>query len=532
MGENDHFLVYGDVWSTHEGNQVFAGVRSAAGQAGINQLGGVFVNGRPLPDYIRRRIVELALMGVRPCDISRQLLVSHGCVSKILTRFYETGSIKPGSIGGSKPKVSNPQVMRRMLRYKNDTGPSGWDMRQLLPHQSPQQHQQQHQPQPDHPMGAEHGLASPPPSASRVLRCAAECSALSSPNVDVTGGLAEPLPLAMGPYYPSPYLALQHVTTCLPALPQQPPQQHPQTRQAQQHQQQHPLQQNGLSQMALPSTSSAMFATSSCATMTRPSTSHNSGGMLFQKKQRSRPDSNEPDSEDDLEDQDSSDEQLPSRRRNIGGSKGVTSYSIEEILKKPGDAPSGRSRASYRRTAATWSSDDAGANGTSPHHSKGHSKSEQESSLEAEVTSSSADAECNGLPPAASQQQQLSDQTTTAAAAAAAAAAAVAAFQPQAAALALWAGAAASSPGSVGFASFPFTRFAPMMAPFPCSYFSQMAAIYPHAQAAQPSSSSVEPAIAVDSNIVADSATSPSPAAETPPNSAVHPKPSSLALTP
>ena len=77
-----------------------------AGQAGVNQLGGVFVNGRPLPDYVRRRIVELALMGVRPCDISRQLLVSHGCVSKILTRFYETGSIKPGSIGGSKPKVS------------------------------------------------------------------------------------------------------------------------------------------------------------------------------------------------------------------------------------------------------------------------------------------------------------------------------------------------------------------------------------------------------------------------------------------
>jgi len=49
--------------------------------------------------------VELALMGVRPCDISRQLLVSHGCVSKILTRFYETGSVKPGSIGGTKPKV-------------------------------------------------------------------------------------------------------------------------------------------------------------------------------------------------------------------------------------------------------------------------------------------------------------------------------------------------------------------------------------------------------------------------------------------
>jgi len=39
----------------------------------VNQLGGVFVNGRPLPNTIRIRIVELAQLGVRPCDISRQL---------------------------------------------------------------------------------------------------------------------------------------------------------------------------------------------------------------------------------------------------------------------------------------------------------------------------------------------------------------------------------------------------------------------------------------------------------------------------
>ncbi|ODN00627.1 Paired box protein Pax-1 [Orchesella cincta] len=45
----------------------------------VNQLGGVFVNGRPLPNAVRLRIVELAQLGIRPCDISRQLRVSHGC---------------------------------------------------------------------------------------------------------------------------------------------------------------------------------------------------------------------------------------------------------------------------------------------------------------------------------------------------------------------------------------------------------------------------------------------------------------------
>merc|ERR1719433_902367 len=100
---------------------------------GVNQMGGVFVNGRPLPDMVRQRIVELAHNGVRPCDISRQLRVSHGCVSKILSRFYETGNFKAGVIGGSKPKVATPHVVDAIAKYKKDNPTMfAWEIRDRL----------------------------------------------------------------------------------------------------------------------------------------------------------------------------------------------------------------------------------------------------------------------------------------------------------------------------------------------------------------------------------------------------------------
>jgi len=103
------------------------------GQGRVNQMGGVFINGRPLPNHVRLKIVEMAAAGVRPCVISRQLRVSHGCVSKILNRYQETGSIRPGVVGGSKPKVSTPEIENKIEEYKSASpGIFSWEIRDRL----------------------------------------------------------------------------------------------------------------------------------------------------------------------------------------------------------------------------------------------------------------------------------------------------------------------------------------------------------------------------------------------------------------
>lgn len=75
----------------------------------------------------------MAAAGIRPCVISRQLRVSHGCVSKILNRYQETGSIRPGVIGGSKPRVATAEVEVRIEQLKRlQPNIFAWEIRDKL----------------------------------------------------------------------------------------------------------------------------------------------------------------------------------------------------------------------------------------------------------------------------------------------------------------------------------------------------------------------------------------------------------------
>jgi len=48
-------------------------------------------------------------------------------------RYYETGSIKPGVIGGSKPKVATPRVVDAICKYKRENATMfAWEIRDRL----------------------------------------------------------------------------------------------------------------------------------------------------------------------------------------------------------------------------------------------------------------------------------------------------------------------------------------------------------------------------------------------------------------
>ena len=100
----------------------------------FNKLGGAYLNGKPLPKWLQQEIIALAQGGVRQCDISRRLRITHSCVSKILSKYQKTISpdnfepeierarrlrINP-TTGGLKP---DELIYKQPQLFSSDTGP-------------------------------------------------------------------------------------------------------------------------------------------------------------------------------------------------------------------------------------------------------------------------------------------------------------------------------------------------------------------------------------------------------------------------
>ena len=103
------------------------------GPGRINQLGGFYINGKPLPKDIREQIINLARIGVRPCDISRQLKITHGCISKLLSKYQKMGSINPGGTNVGRPKVITPRIEQKIDQYRREQlGIFSWELRDRL----------------------------------------------------------------------------------------------------------------------------------------------------------------------------------------------------------------------------------------------------------------------------------------------------------------------------------------------------------------------------------------------------------------
>ncbi|KAF1758424.1 hypothetical protein GCK72_014882 [Caenorhabditis remanei] len=70
-------------------------MQSNTSQDGTNLYGRPYCPGRPLSMEERTRIIQLHNNGMKVNAISKSLCISHGCVSKIISRFRATGVLLP-----------------------------------------------------------------------------------------------------------------------------------------------------------------------------------------------------------------------------------------------------------------------------------------------------------------------------------------------------------------------------------------------------------------------------------------------------
>ena len=75
----------------------------------------------------------MAELGIRPCDISRQLKVSHGCISKLLSKYNDTGSFEPGRAHRKTSRDVSTEVKNQIEEYRRTApGIFSWEVKEKL----------------------------------------------------------------------------------------------------------------------------------------------------------------------------------------------------------------------------------------------------------------------------------------------------------------------------------------------------------------------------------------------------------------
>ncbi|KHN76307.1 Protein gooseberry [Toxocara canis] len=100
-------------------NKKRSGARCTKG-TGTNLYGRPYCPGRPLSMEDRGQIIELHMGGMKVNAISKQLCISHGCVSKIISRYRETGMLSPAS----SPEQRRPRRTKKNSLPTHPSAPS------------------------------------------------------------------------------------------------------------------------------------------------------------------------------------------------------------------------------------------------------------------------------------------------------------------------------------------------------------------------------------------------------------------------
>ena len=83
-----------------------------------NFLGGFYQPSKPLPVFVREKIVDLYNNGVGVSEISCNTRVTKGAVHKVVQHFALHGTMQPFSCGGSEPILITDDILQVIEIWK------------------------------------------------------------------------------------------------------------------------------------------------------------------------------------------------------------------------------------------------------------------------------------------------------------------------------------------------------------------------------------------------------------------------------